>query len=184
MGLVGVRCCHCTGQQSSWLVLAKFSENETSGCWQVPARPCWEAIHPVTGDSLTTQPGKALPNPTKHSWGSHPAQFCHCHLQSLPQKGHTPSLYSRSRWHHGTTLPPQFTSQGCSHSFLLRFLGPTLSTLRLRLLPVIAGRQRDIGLRASWIPGGRQLKEGAMLPQGSIRTVSRHGIQYREGLAA
>jgi hypothetical protein len=43
-------------------------------------------------------------------------------------------------------IPPQ----GCSHSYLLRCLGPTLSTLRLRLLPVTAGRHRaGIGIR--WV---------------------------------
>lgn len=80
MDLAGVRCCYCPGQQSSCLVLAKLSEDETSGCWQVLARPCWEAIHPVIGDSLTTHLRKAPPNPTEHSWDSYPAGFCHCHL--------------------------------------------------------------------------------------------------------
>lgn len=52
-----------------------FLKVRSQAAGQASARSCWEAIPPVTDDSLTTQP-----NPTKHSWDSYPEGFCHYNL--------------------------------------------------------------------------------------------------------
>lgn len=78
MGLAGVRCCYCKVPVWSWPSFLKMRPQAAGKCLQDPAG---KAIHPVSGDSLMTITlRRAPPNPTKCSWDSYPAGFCHCHL--------------------------------------------------------------------------------------------------------